>query len=108
MDEANRVLRVHFKTLMWYRNVRGKQRLFSERLPLEAMCSTSKRPPAEVLKCVLTETPERLMDSHRAFCCRTQAGESIAYGSGGELRVGRCDLGVFVTSSKVSRHLEGS
>jgi len=57
---------------------------------------------------VLTEAPERLKDSHRAFYRRTQAGEPIAYGSGGELRVGRCDLGVFVASSKVSRHLEGS
>ena len=36
------------------------------------------------------------------------SGESIAYGSSGELRVGICDLGVFVISSKVSRHLEGS
>ena len=57
---------------------------------------------------VLTEAPERLKESHRAFYRWTQAGESIAYGSSGELRVGRCDLGVFVTSSKVSRHLEGS
>ena len=57
---------------------------------------------------VLTEAPERLKDSHRAFYRCTQAGESIAYGSGGELRVGGCDLGVFVTSSKTSRHLEGS
>ena len=57
---------------------------------------------------VLTEAPERLKDSHRAFYRCTQAGESIAYGSGGELRVGRDDLRVFVTSSKVSRHLEGS
>ena len=56
----------------------------------------------------LTEAPERLKDSHRAFYRCTQAGESIAYGSGGELRVGRDDLRVFVTSSKVSRHLEGS
>ena len=57
---------------------------------------------------VLTETPERLKESHRAFYRWTQAGESIAYRSSGELRVGRCDLGVFVTSSKVSCHLEGS
>ncbi len=57
---------------------------------------------------VLTEAPERLKDSHRAFYRWTQAEESVAYGSGGELRFGRCDLGVFVTSSKVSRHLEGS
>ena len=57
---------------------------------------------------VLTETPERLKESHRAFYRWTQAAESIAYGSSGELRVSRCDLGVFVTSSKVSRHLEGS
>jgi hypothetical protein len=56
----------------------------------------------------LTEAPERLKNSHRAFYRCTQAGESIAYGSGGELRVGRDDLRVFVTSSKVSRHLEGS
>ena len=57
---------------------------------------------------VLTEAPERLKESHRAFYRWTQAGESIAYRSSGELRVGRCDLGVFVTSSKVSSHLEGS
>jgi hypothetical protein len=57
---------------------------------------------------VLTEAPERLKESHRAFYHWTQAGEYIACGSSGELRVGRCDLGVFVTSSKVSRHLEGS
>ena len=57
---------------------------------------------------VLPEAPERLKDSHGGFYRWTQAGESIAYGSGGELRVGRCDLGVFVTSSKASRHLEGS
>ena len=57
---------------------------------------------------VLTEAPEKLKDSHGAFYRWTQAGESIAYGSGGELRVGGCDLGVFVISSKASRHLEGS
>jgi hypothetical protein len=57
---------------------------------------------------VLAEVPERLKDSHGAFYRWTQAGESIAYGSGGELRFGRRDLGVFVNSSKASRHLERS
>jgi hypothetical protein len=55
---------------------------------------------------VLTEAPERLKESHRAFYRWTQAGESIAYGSSGELRISRCDLGVFFTSPKVSRHLD--
>ena len=42
---------------------------------------------------MLTEAPERLKDAHGAFYRWTQAGESIAYGSGGELRIGDVTLG---------------
>jgi hypothetical protein len=56
---------------------------------------------------VLTEAPERFKDLHRACYRCTQAGESIAYGSDGELRIGGYDLRVFVTSSKGQPSLGG-